>query len=73
MSWDRLSPELRALIEEVCTEKQINVLKLKAAGVSTRGIARVLDVDPVTVRGHLERAYKRIRARADDLSALHPR
>ena len=67
MSWEGVSPELREIIEEVCTPKQVDVLKLKATGMSTRGIARVLDVDRVAVRDRLERAYRKIQARADDL------
>ena len=33
VSWDAVSPELRAIIEEVCTPKQIDAVKLKAAGI----------------------------------------
>ena len=66
MSWEGVSPALREIIEEVCTAKQIDVLELKAAGMSTRGIARVLNVDPVTVRDRVERTYGKIRDHADD-------
>lgn len=66
----RLPGAARALIEDVCTPRQIDALKLRAAGMSARGIARVLDVDEARVRGLLERAYRRIRDRTDDLGTL---
>lgn len=61
MSWGEVSPELRDVIQTACTPRQIDVLKLRASGVSQRRIARMLDVDPATVRGLLERAQRRIR------------
>lgn len=66
MTWEGVSPELREIIEEVCTPKQIDVLKLKARGLSPRAIARILDVDRTAVRGRLDRAYRKIQARLDD-------
>jgi DNA-binding CsgD family transcriptional regulator len=70
VSWEGLSPELREVILEVCRQKQIDVLKLKAAGMSTRGIARILGVSPPTIRDSLEGSCRKIRARTDALGLL---
>lgn len=70
MSWEGVSPELRAIIEEVCTPKQIEALKLKSAGMSTRGIAMVLGIDHKTAADRLNRAYRRVQARVPNRDAL---
>lgn len=61
MSWSEISPELRDVVETACTPRQIEVVKLQAAGMSKNGIARVLDCDRANVRDLLERAHRRIR------------
>lgn len=67
--WDGVAPELRAIIERVCTPAQIEVMKAKASlpshnieGASARQIARHLRKDESTVRHHLAAAAQRIRA-----------
>lgn len=60
--WDGVDPELRAIIERVCSPKQIECLRLKASGAGTKRIAVALDKDPSTVRELLRRAERRIRA-----------
>jgi DNA-binding CsgD family transcriptional regulator len=61
VNWETISSELREVIKAACTPRQIDVVKLQAAGASQRKIARMLDVDPITVRGLLDRAHRRIR------------
>jgi len=60
--WDGVDPELRAIIERSCTPEQIEVLKLKAAGVGAKRSGHVLGKDESTIRGLLHRAERRIRA-----------
>ncbi len=62
MSWAALSQKLRDAIESSCTSRQIEVMKLQAAGLSQRKIADVLQVDRATVRGLMSRAHENIRA-----------
>jgi DNA-binding CsgD family transcriptional regulator len=58
--WQEVSPELRELIESSCTFRQIEALKLKAAGYSLRRIGTILNLDEASVRGLLHRASRRI-------------
>jgi len=59
-SWEGIAPELREVIERVCSERQIDVLRLKAQGVGNRRIGLHLGIDESTVRHHLRLASKRI-------------
>lgn len=60
--WDELPAERRALIATVLetAPRQLEVLKLRMDGHSTRTIARTLKVAEPTVRMHLERALVKI-------------
>jgi DNA-binding CsgD family transcriptional regulator len=49
------------MAEAVLTEKQLTVLRYKAAGFSKRRIALVLDVAVGTIEGHLAAAERRLR------------
>jgi DNA-binding CsgD family transcriptional regulator len=62
VSWATIPPELREIIERACTPREIEALKLRAAGYGIRRIARALDLDPSTVRARLNRAERKIRA-----------
>jgi DNA-binding CsgD family transcriptional regulator len=60
---------LRALIEQVCTPKQIEVVKLKARGLGVSRMGRVLGISREAVRGRLAGAelnIRRARDRADE-------
>lgn len=61
MSWAALSPELRDVIETACTPRQVEVMKLQAAGLSQRRIADVLVVDRASVRNVMTCAHRNIR------------
>lgn len=63
MSWERLDPEFRKLAERpgVLTERQLEVLKLKAAGAGWKRIAQHLDLSVATVKEHFRAASLRIR------------
>ena len=60
--WDGVDPELRAIIERSCSARQIEALKLKAAGAGAKRIGAALGIDESAVRGLLRRAERRIRA-----------
>lgn len=45
---------------EICTDKQLRVLDLRRRGWSYRRCALFLDVDEATIRGHVQRAERRI-------------
>lgn len=61
-AWEGVSPELRDLIERVCSPRQIEALKLKAAGAGAKRIGLALGIDESAARGLLRRAERRIRA-----------
>lgn len=61
MSWDALDPRVRAAAEQVCTEKELAVVRLYAGGMGYRTIARALDIDRDTARSRLSRAARKIR------------
>lgn len=62
MSWSTISPELRELIERTCTEREIEALKLKAAGYGRRATALSLNISESAVRDRLRSAERKIRA-----------
>lgn len=61
-SWEGVDPELREVIERVCSPRQIEALKLKAAGAGAKRIGLALGVDESAARGLLRRASRRIQA-----------
>jgi DNA-binding CsgD family transcriptional regulator len=52
---------LRALIEKVCTPKQVEAVKLKALGLGVSRIGRVLGISREAVRNRLAGAELNIR------------
>lgn len=42
------------------TERQQEVLKLRARGLSVHEVAEKLGVEPATVKGHQHQAYRRL-------------
>lgn len=55
MSWEALDPEFRAIAERVCTERQLDVLRLKSRGAGWQRIAQILGLSKATVREHFKR------------------
>ena len=60
MSWNTISPDLRATAERILTPKQLAVLKLHTNGMGTRRIALALDISEPAARGLLTRAHQRL-------------
>lgn len=60
MAWEGIDPAIREVAERVCTAKQLEVMKLIAAGYSIRGIARALEIDRKTVKERVDRATDNI-------------
>jgi DNA-binding NarL/FixJ family response regulator len=58
VSWGDLDPEFRAIAERpgVLTARQLDVLKLRAAGAGWQRIAQTLGLTTKTVREHFDRA-----------------
>lgn len=67
MGFTDLPPELRTTAQRVLTRKQLDVLKLRLAGMSFRAIGNTLDVDEATVRGHWQRAVRKLRPHVEQL------
>lgn len=66
MTWPAdTPPELRAIAERVLTTKQLDVVKLLAAGYSLRRIALLLGVSRSAVRERAEGAQRRMQAELD--------
>jgi DNA-binding CsgD family transcriptional regulator len=59
--WEGISRDLREIIERVCSAKEIEVLKLKAAGAGRRRMALVLDISESAVRDRLSSAERKVR------------
>jgi DNA-binding NarL/FixJ family response regulator len=67
----RLSPaELEDIAWRVCTEKQLEVLRLRETGLGWKAIALMLGVGPDTVRDHYRRAVANVNKEADRVEAL---
>ncbi len=66
-----LSPaELEDIAWRVCTEKQLEVLRLRETGLGWKAIALMLGVGPDTVRDHYRRAVANVNKEADRVEAL---
>lgn len=50
-----------AFAETICTAKQMEVLRLRAAGLGVRAIGRVLLISPTTARARLDAADVHLR------------
>jgi hypothetical protein len=53
---------MRALIERVCTSREVEALKLRSIGYGTRRIGRALGISPRSVRDRLDGAARKIQA-----------
>lgn len=71
MNTPGLSPaELEGIAWRVCTEKQLEVLRLRETGLGWKAIALMLGVGPDTVRDHYRRAVANVNKEADRVEAL---
>ena len=61
MSWSSLPPDTRAIAEEILTRKQLDVFKLWTNGYGAVRISLILGVSEATVRGHLRRAFQKLK------------
>lgn len=62
MSWETVAPELRQVIERVCTPAEIEALKLKAAGYGRRRAALVLRISESALRDRMNSARRKVEA-----------
>lgn len=60
MSWSQLDPHYRELAETHLTPRQLQILRARLDGHSYRTIARTLNLDEATIRGHYERATRKL-------------
>ena len=66
-----LSPaELHDIARRVCTEKQLEVLRLRETGLGWKAIGLMLGIGPDTVRDHYRRAVANVNKEADRVEAL---
>lgn len=61
MSWSTIPPAHQSAIAAALTSKQLDVYKLHLAGCGYRRISLMLDINPSTVRTHLDSAMLKIR------------
>lgn len=67
----RLSPaKLEDIARRVCTEKQLEVLRLRETGLGWKAIGLMLGIGPDTVRDHYRRAVANVNKEADRVEAL---
>ena len=57
---NNLSPSLLELARRVCTQKQLEVVRLHDSGLGWKRIALILGVSPDTVRSHHRAAVHKI-------------
>ena len=74
MSWNGVPPELREVIERVCTEKEIEVLKIKASmpNAGRRTIAAMLGISDASVRDRQRSAERKIRQEVAAMRGITP-
>ena len=66
MNWpDEVNASTRALVERVCTEAEVEVLKLKARGWGRRRIARMLAISDTAVRDRIRNAQRKLEREVD--------
>jgi len=65
MPWPAsVPPELRDLIERSCTQKEVEVLQLKAMGYGVGRMSSLLDISETAVRKRLRAAARKVQAEA---------
>lgn len=71
--WATVQPELREIIERVCTPAEIEVLKLKALGYGRRRMSSILDVSDSAIRDRMRSAERKIRLEVAALRGITKR
>lgn len=70
MSVSGLSPaELMDIARRVCTEKQLEVIRLRETGLGWKAIGLMLGIGPDTVRDHYRRAVVNVTKEAERVQA----
>lgn len=67
MTWNTLHPDVRATAEQALTPLQLQVLQHRLDGHSWRTIARALNRNEATIRGHHRAALDRLAPHIDQL------
>lgn len=70
--WSTLDPQLRDIIERVCTPREVEALKLKHVGYGRRRMALVLGISDTAVRDRLRAAEKKIRGEVAAMRGIEP-
>ena len=65
MAWEQLDPATRALAEQVLSVKELEAMRLWAAGAGYRRIARILGIAPTTARDRIERGHRKLAEHLD--------
>lgn len=61
MNANDLDREALLFASTICTDKQMEVLRLRAEGLGHRAVARRLDISPTSARDRLESALAHLR------------
>lgn len=72
MAWRDLDPGFRAACERALTEKQLEVVKLRAGGMGFRQIARALGITREAARDRWRQAELRIRQEIGAMRNIPP-
>ena len=59
--WGSLPESFRSTARERCTAKQLDALKLAAAGYGAKRAGRILDISPEAYRARLDGAMRKLR------------
>jgi FixJ family two-component response regulator len=72
LSWATLEPELRELIMDTLTEKEIDVLVYRMANLGWRPIGRALGISPRAARDRYDNALRKLAAREEEITEWLP-
>lgn len=67
--WTDIDPRIRDVAERVCTEKELQALKLSLDGAGYRRIAHALGIAPETCRIRLQNARRKLAIALDQEQA----
>lgn len=66
MSYATLDPKIRTIAERELTAKQLAVVQARVNGHPWQRIALNMDLDEATVRGHWNRALRRLKSHLNE-------
>lgn len=72
MAWNDVPEEVRAAAEAVCTDKELEALKLAAAGYGQKRLAMTLGISRSSLRDRLMNAERKILNRLEGKDASEP-